>query len=155
MVPGGKETRAFSPNHSPALSPLYITHLNYFPFSFQRLNLSLHYFIVSLCRFQCLDFQSMAPHIGTPPNLREHAVYAPTWFQHVVMFSKSCAANKTVWSQVSRVRPEEVQFSAQASSYANIWFKWASEGRYFLKDKQTKLSSQINYATLAIWDQRN
>lgn len=80
----------------------------------------LHCFLVPVSVF---GFPKHGTAHWSSTQSQEHAVYEPTWFQHVVMISKSCAANKTVWSQVSSVRPEEGQFFAQASSYANVWFK--------------------------------
>ncbi len=45
-------------------------------------------------------FPSCSAAHRTSTRAQEHAKYVPTRFLHVVMFSKSCAANKAAWSHV-------------------------------------------------------
>lgn len=52
----------------------------------------------------------------TSTRSQERDNYVPTQFQHAVMFSRSCVANRAGWSKVSRGRPEEAQQSARTLS---------------------------------------
>lgn len=77
----------------------------------------LHCFPILLSLF---GFPASGAAHRTSTRSQEHGKYAPTRFGHVVMFSKSCVANKALRRQVSRRRPEEVQLSAKTSTYANV-----------------------------------
>lgn len=117
MVPGRKETRALFPHLSPPLPP---------PVS-HPLSPLLHCFPMPVSLF---GFPEHSAAHRTSTRSQEHGKYVPTQFWHAVMFSKSCAANRAAWSQVSRRQPEEVQLSAETSIYTNVWLVWVSEGRY-------------------------
>lgn len=102
MAPRRKETRALFPHLSPPLPPLYIliSHsLSLLVSVSCPLSPLLHCFpkLLSLFGFPAGN----ATH-RTSTRSQEHTKYVPTpGFLHVVMFSKSCAANKAAWSQVS------------------------------------------------------
>lgn len=100
-------------NHSFVSPPLPLSHIFilHFRFLFQSLTLSLsplpHCFptLLSLFGFSwCLCHTTGLHYV----SVTRHYVYAR--LAHAVMFSKSCAANKAAWSQVSR-RPEPLQVS--------------------------------------------
>lgn len=118
---GGKKPElCFLP--SPLLFLLYT--FCHFPSLCQALTLSplLHCFPVPLSLF---GFPSCSATHRTSTRSQEHAKYVPTRLLHVVMFSKSCAANKAAMSQISRRRPEEVQlmFKTKANVYSYVFLK--------------------------------